>query len=419
MKSKESVSKPLTLKSNSLWNAFGTIIYALTQWGILITIANFGTPEKLGIFTLALALTAPMLLLLRFNQRAAVATDYNEEFDFNEYFSARIITTIVYLIIMLCISIMYSNDFEITLVIIGLSFAKAIESISDILHGQMQKHERLDIVAKSRILKGIFSLSVYAIVFYLSNSLVISTFAFMFTWLFILIIYDFKKVKQFGRVKFNFKRKQQVALLKMTLPLGIAQLITSLNVNVPRYFLEHFNGVTELGFFASIIYIVTAGSTVIMAISGAIIPRLSKYYQLGNSREFIKLISKMIFIIIIGGIFSLVIVYHYGNSILGLLYTSEYEKYADEFLIFVGISMITYISKFLETGLIASRNFNIQPYINGITLLIISILSYILIPSYGIIGIAFALLSAETLQLLIRAFILIYLLKVKQKEITN
>src|SRR5699024_6757118 len=130
-------------------------------------------------------------------------------------------------------------------------------------------------------------------------------------------------------------------------------------------------------------------------------------------------ISKMIFIIIIGGIFSLVIVYHYGNSILVLLYTSEYEKYADEFLIFVGISMITYISKFLETGLIASRNFNIQPYINGITLLIISILSYILIPSYGIIGIAFALLSAETLQLLIIAFILIYLLKVKQKEITN
>src|SRR5699024_11314235 len=92
--------KPLSIKKNSMWNAIGSIVYALTQWGVLMTIAKLGNPEKDGIFTLGLALTAPIVLLMRFNLRVAVASDSNSDFQFSVYFSSRVIATVLFLITM-------------------------------------------------------------------------------------------------------------------------------------------------------------------------------------------------------------------------------------------------------------------------------------------------------------------------------
>src|SRR5699024_6283684 len=225
------------------------IFYALTQWGVLMTIAKLGNPEMVGIFTLGLALTAPIVLLMRFNLRVAVASDSNSDFQFSEYFSSRVIATVVFLITMSVVSILYSSDYNTALVILILSFAKSIESISDILHGQMQKHERLDMTAKSQIIKGLLSLGIFAYLMYITGNLVLSTLGFMVSWLLILIVYDFKNVCLFGEITFTFNKQQQLRLLKLTIPLGLAQLIASLNANVPRYFIESVHGAETLGFF--------------------------------------------------------------------------------------------------------------------------------------------------------------------------
>jgi len=403
--------KPLSIKKNSMWNAIGSIVYALTQWGVLMTIAKLGNPEMVGIFTLGLALTAPIVLLMRFNLRVAVASDSNSDFQFSEYFSSRVIATVVFLITMSVVSILYSSDYNTALVILILSFAKSIESISDILHGQMQKHERLDMTAKSQIIKGLLSLGIFAYLMYITGNLVLSTLGFMVSWLLILIVYDFKNVCLFGEITFTFNKQQQLRLLKLTIPLGLAQLIASLNANVPRYFIESVHGAETLGFFAAIIYITTAGNNIIMAIGGATIPRLSRFYQQKNIRDYVKLITAFLLLIVLGGIVALVIVKSFGGKILGLLYTPEYVIYTSEFFLFMLVGVIMYIGKFLETGLTATRKFSIQPYINILILLIILTLSYMLIPRYGLAGAGYTLLIAEVVQVIIRGGILTYLLK--------
>src|SRR5699024_9873265 len=309
------------------------------------------------------------------------------------------------------VSILYSSDYNTALVILILSFAKSIESISDILHGQMQKHERLDMTAKSQIIKGLLSLGIFAYLMYITGNLVLSTLGFMVSWLLILIVYDFKNVCLFGEITFTFNKQQQLRLLKLTIPLGLAQLIASLNANVPRYFIESVHGAETLGFFAEIIYITTAGNNIIMAIGGATIPRLSRFYQQKNIRDYVKLITAFLLLIVLGGIVALVIVKSFGGKILGLLYTPEYVIYTSEFFLFMLVGVIMYIGKFLETGLTATRKFSIQPYINMLILLIILTLSYMLIPRYGLAGAGYTLLIAEVVQVIIRGGILTYLLK--------
>ncbi|MCM3744096.1 oligosaccharide flippase family protein [Sporosarcina luteola] len=413
-------TKSLSLKSNSLWNVFGSLVYSLTQWGLVIAIAKNGSPEMVGIFTLSLALTAPVVLLTRLNLRVAVASDINNEFGFNEYYTSRIIATIVSLLILIIITIFYPTDTYTRVVIFIMCFAKAFESVSDILYGQLQKHERLDIIAKSRIIKGLVSFIAFTIIMMITNDLLLSTIGLLIIWLLTLIIYDFKVIREiFGEVSINFRKKHQLLILKLTIPLGIAQLIASLNSNVPRYVIEHYHGIEMLGFYSAIIYIIVAGSNVVLAISSAVLPRLSTLYQNSKIKEFLKIILNMIFMVLILGIIALLIVYTLGGEILEKVYSTEYKYLNKEFFLFTVMGIFKYTNVFLDTGISATRKFVIQPYINGITLSIISVLSFILIPLYGMNGAIYSLIIAEIVQLILRGVFISYLLIKRTKNPEN
>lgn len=388
----------------------GSIIYALTQWGILIVIAKFGNPELVGIFTLALAITAPLVLFFRFNLRSIVASDSKNEFNFDTYYSLRVASTVLFTITSIVIALFYSHDWEVTLVIIVLGLSKSVESISDILHGQMQKHERLDITAKSRILKGILSLVIFTIVMYLTSNLVLSTFSYFITWLLILIIYDYPQTYKFGKFYLCWEKNYLIKLFVLSIPLGVAQLIASLNANIPRYLIEYFHNPELLGFFGAIMYIITSGNRFIMAIGAAIIPRLSKYYSFQKIKEFIKLLGGFMALIFGSGLIAMIIIKLFGTEILTLLYTSEYSNYSNEFFCFSVLGLIIYMNKALEIGLTATRVFKIQPYINIVTLSIIIVSGFYYIPMLGIVGALYSLMLGEITQLILRIAIMLFVL---------
>ncbi|MCA0985135.1 oligosaccharide flippase family protein [Halobacillus yeomjeoni] len=403
---KAAVGKKLSLKMNSLWNVSGIVLYTLSQWGILVVIAKFSTAEMVGIFTLGLALTAPVMMLMRFNLRVAVASDDQNQYSFSEYFTSRVYTTVGFILIMGIVSIAYSDQFYTMTVILLLSLARAVDSISDILHGRLQKEERMDLVAKSLILKGILSLGLFSLLMIVIHDLFISIIGMLVGWLVILVVYDYRKTRNFTHIQWKWKRKDQKAIFFLTLPLGLALLVDSLVANIPRYFIESFQGVEALGFYAAIFYIIHAGSNVVIAISNAVLPRMSKDFQAFRLKKFIQLNTVLVLLLSLGGLLAVGFVYYYGGDVLSLLYTSEYEGYNHLFFLLMVAGVIKYLGKFIETALFATRKFKVQPYINGVTMLIIAVLSFLWIPSYGLNGAAYALLVAELIQLIVRGLIL-------------
>jgi len=409
-RSKIKNNQPLSLKSNSLWNLLGSLIHALTQWGILISIAKLGSPEMVGVFTLALAITAPLVLLYRFNLRSVVVSDGNNEYSFDDYYSLRVVSTFIFIITMIIIALFYIPDWEITLVIIIFSLSRAVESISDILHGKLQQIERMDITAKSRIYKGIIALFIFSIIMFLFNNLVVATSAYFISWLVILIYYDFPKTSAFEQFKFKFNKKEIKILFLLSIPLGIAQLINSLNLNLPRYLLEYYHDPKVLGFLGAMIYIVNVGNNFIIAVNGAIMPRLSKYFTAGNIKKYLKLAIGFILFIIAAGLIGIIIVRFLGKEILTLLYTAEYGAYKEEFFYLTIMGLLMYISQVIGLCLTTTRTFKIQPYINFITLIIIAVTSYLFIPENGIMGAIMSLVIGMSAQLFIRLIILIIVL---------
>src|SRR5438067_13811448 len=74
-----------SLRVNFSWTMAGNLVYAASQWGILVVLARMGKPEAVGQFSLGLAITAPIMLFAGLQLRAVQATDARHLFQFADY----------------------------------------------------------------------------------------------------------------------------------------------------------------------------------------------------------------------------------------------------------------------------------------------------------------------------------------------
>jgi O-antigen/teichoic acid export membrane protein len=72
--------KSLTLRQNFSWTFVGNIIYAASQWGMLVVLAKLGSPEMVGQFMRGLAVTAPIILFSNLQLRQIQTTDVKQHY---------------------------------------------------------------------------------------------------------------------------------------------------------------------------------------------------------------------------------------------------------------------------------------------------------------------------------------------------
>lgn len=418
------MNKGISLRRNFSWTLAGNAVYAATQWGILISIAKIMNPEAVGQFSLGLAITAPVILLTGLQLRALLSTDVREQYIFHEYFTLRITTLVVALCIIIGIVFFSRYSHATSLIILSVGIAKCVESISDILYGLFQKHEKMDMISQSMIIKGILSLVSFVIVLYISKNLIWGISAIILSWITILIAFDLKNALHLkcsnGDCKNyvlsalrNFKvinHKKIAALTKVALPMGIVMMIGSLNSNVPRYFLERYAGEASVGYFSAISYLMVAGTMIINAIGQTASPRLAKY-AVQSLDLYKKLIVKLVGLSCIVGVFCIIVAVFFGREILTIFYRSDYANYNDV-LIWMSIStVISWITALLGVGLTSARNFKVQMYISLFSVGVLILLSAIFIPSNGIIGTAWAFFISTSVTTTVWVIVFIRFMK--------
>ncbi|SER70841.1 lipopolysaccharide biosynthesis protein [Psychrobacillus sp. OK032] len=413
---KKPTIKPLSLKKNFSWTLIGNIIYAVCQWGLLVALAKIGSPEMMGKFALALAISAPIMMLTNLQLRAVQSTDTEELYHFSDYLGLRLITCLLALVLITIVVVVVGYPLEIILIVLIITISKIIESISDVIFGLLQKNELMDRISISMILKGILSLITLVIVISITKNLIYGTLALVFSWLLVLLFYDIRNAREFTAFKPKFRFLSIFNLVKLSLPLGIVFLILSLNTNIPRYFLEYYFGVEELGFFIAMAYLIVAGNTIIIALGQSATPRLAKDYASGNRKKFSILLLRLIFIAFFIGVIGMVGSLLFGKPLLTLIYKEDYANNSDVFFIIMLAGMINYIGSVLGYGMTATRSFKIQPYISFVSLISGLISSILLIPIYGLMGAAYTLVLSASVQLVLKSLALIYLTYNKKPE---
>jgi O-antigen/teichoic acid export membrane protein len=393
------VAKPLRVAFS--WTLAGNAIYYACQWGMLSVLAKLGNAAVVGRFALGMAITAPVFMFTNLQLRGVQATDSRSDFEFADYFTLRCLATSLGFATVVGVAWLSRYDQSTLYVVVLLAAAKSVESLSDVVAGLMQKVERLDQLASSLMIKGVTSIAAFTAVFWSLHSLAAAVAAIGLTWLLVFLLYDFRLArKAIGSgakmLKLNPAILGQLVLL--SLPLGIVMALMSLNTNIPRYALEHYLGESKLGIFASLAYLGTAASLVINALGQSAAARLSRMFADRQFEAFTSLLRKFALLGALIGVIGVPAGAIFGRAALSMLYRPEYGNYLNVFLIVIATTSVLAVASFLGYGVTAARSFKMPMLVNGATTLTTTTLSLSLVPRFGLMGAAIALLLAALVQ---------------------
>jgi len=400
---------PLSLGANFSWTLAGNIIYGLCQWGMLIALIKFCPVEQVGQFALGLAITAPVVMLSNLNLRAAQATDSRRKFEFSDYLSLRLVTTLLAELVILGIVLVIGYGRDTVLVVLGVAAMKGFEAVSDVFYGLIQQRERMDRISQSMIMKGLLSVIVLALVTFLSRQVLWGVASLVVIWAGMLFGFDMPN----GAMMLRADQPEFAAyvsrlwnhhghwlvlarLAVLTLPLGLATFLSSLNSNIPNYFLTE----RDLAIFNAIAYLVIAGNRVVLALAQSAMPRLARSYANRDRRDYLRLFMRLMLITIAVGAVTLLVTIVGGKPLLTILYRPEYAERIDLFVLVMIAATVGYIALGLEYTITATRHFGVQmPLLvaSGLTMLLGC---GILIPQYGLIGAGLAMILAAAVEML-------------------
>lgn len=401
--------KKLSFFLNFSWNFIGSIVYAFSQWLALIIIAQFGSVEEVGIYSIGMALTAPIIMFTNLQLRSIQATDTSNEYSFGNYFALRIVGNSVAIIITLLIFAIGIYDINKAFIIFLILISKIIDSFSNVIYGQFQKNERMDYIGLSRVLKGLGTLSVMFVAYILSRDLIITLICMNVCWLFIFWIYDLKHLKKFRiNIYPKFEWDKIKTLTKLALPLGFAIMIISLNINIPRIAVERILGDAAIGYFAALLYFMVAGETLINAVGQSIAPRLARSFKDKKYNQFKKIILRSLFGALLIGVIGIIISFYFGKIILGFVYGLEYSQFDFVLVLIMLGASFNYGSAILGYAITAMRMFRIQPYLGMVWLIVSILLSILLIPMFGLVGAASTLIGSYFIQFVVQLFLVYY-----------
>lgn len=390
-----------SLRTTFAWTLVGNTIYAGCQWGMVACLAKLGSTSAVGQFALAFAITAPIFMLTNLFLRGIQATDARSEYTFQDYFTLRLLGTVAALAIVATSMVFTRIDSTTRVVIFVVALAKAVESFTDVIAGLLQKHERLDQVSISMMLKGIISLTAFGLTYFLSRSVIAASVALVLSWMAVFAAYDLKLAHRTitaGEKFFSFNSGVLLQLTKLAAPVGIVTALGTLNVNIPRYILERYRGSSELGIFAALGYSVVVLGLIVNALGQSAVVRLSRSFAENRTHDYLRLIRQMSLLGAGASALALVCGVFVGRPVLVLLYGSEYAKALNLLLLFILTAGVNAVASFLSYGMTAARRFRSQVPVFVATLLASAIVGWILVPRWGMYGAGIALLASAFTQ---------------------
>lgn len=392
-----------SLHNNFAWTLAGNVFYGGCQWGMLSVLAKAGSPSIVGQFTFGLAVSAPVFMFTNLQLRNVQATDTNTEYRFADYFTLRLLTTLLGLIVIVTILLFAGLPSGMYLAVLLVSVSKCLECMSDATSGLLQRQEQLKRVAISLMLRGIGSVLVLSITFVYFGSLALSVAAVSGVWLGVLLLYDAPNAKALIGLNegfFRFHRRALWRLLLLGLPLGWVGALQTLTVNIPRYFLQHYLGLAEQGIYASLAYLLALINLVVFALSQSVMTHLARVFADGERKSFLGLLTKLSMLGVMVTAVGVPVTFLVGRPLLTLVYRREYGDHVGLLALLVGTAGLSTIGSFLFCGVTAARAFRSQVPVCIAAVLVGAAGSAIFVPRWGLIGAgAGLLLSTITIVL--------------------
>lgn len=391
-----------SLLANFSWVLGGRVVYVASQWAMLVVLARLGTPEIVGQFGLALALTAPAFMLAQLGLRDLYTTE-RDAASFPVYLTLRLLSLGGALCWVVALALSgYSAAVAAVIVLVGA--AKAVESVSDVLFAPIQREERLEYMGRSFVIRGVLTVAAMAAAMYLLRSLVAAAAVMLACWTLVLLFYDLPNARKViaapGAFRVRWDARALRALGWTALPLGGVALVGSLQTNTGRYLLELFSDRASLGYFTAVGATVASTDIIIIAMTRTALSRLGAVYRT-DVRAFRRELWRLAAIGVMVGLAGLAGGALLGRTLLTLAYGPEYGNAVGILLwLLVGrIALFAYT--YVKAAQVVMRQLRIQLVVSLASTVLGFGVGMLIVPRLGMVGAAMSVAAGQWIALLI------------------
>ena len=246
------MNKPFSFKRNMIWNSIGSSVYTVCQALTTILVLRLSDFNVAGNLSLAISITAIFTNIAHYNIRNYQVSDILPKYRSGIYLSSRIITCFSSLILCLLFILIHPYSLYQNLCIILYMIFRISEVLIDTLYGIDQLADRMDILGRSFIFRGMLTLFSFVISLMLTKNLLLSILLMVISNLMIAFFYDIPNSKRLNSIKPVFDLKQIKALLIECSPLAINLIISGSIISIPRLYLQNDYSSKLLGIYTMV-----------------------------------------------------------------------------------------------------------------------------------------------------------------------
>ena len=181
-------------------------------------------------------------------------------------------------------------------------------------------------------------------------------------------------------------------------PLGVVVMLVSLNLNIPRYFVELNLGMREQGIYSSLANLMAAGSVVVGALGQVATPRLARYFSDRDTRAFGRLLAVLVMVSLGLGLAGVIVATGFGRQVLTIVYRPEFAARQDVFIWLMAASGAVYLGSTMGVAITAARCFKPQLPLFALSAVTTAVACFYWVPTMGLRGAALAIFLSSVIQ---------------------
>jgi O-antigen/teichoic acid export membrane protein len=388
-----------SLKANVLFYLAGTAIYALSQWLLVIMYARADGPTGVGLFAMASAISAPLIVLSQMSMRQVLIADVGKRFSFRDYLTARWTLSTVAVAATIVVAVIIGYRGSALMTVAAFATGRAFESISDIFYGRSQAHGGLGRVALYTGVRGVVTLLATGGVMLATHSMVASAFAFAAASVICQMMVRVVEGRLFtdeGSTRARLSR----ALLLHSAPLAISLFLISLTAYAPRLTLQHFGGERLVGQASTVEYFLSLGLLGVAALGQASSSPIANAYHSGDRAAFVRLVTIIALAAAAMGVGIVLAAYLIGRQAILALYGPSFTEAASAATAIIAGGAFSYLASMLGFALSATGRYDRMIGWSVAVLAVTIAGSYTMVGIFGLTGLGYALAASGLVNIL-------------------
>lgn len=316
-----------SLISNLSYTTIGMVLYNIALWLLSFLVLRVLGDIESGYYGIAMTIGATLYGVALWGLRSFIVSDEDYGFTYADYTIVRLIA--IFLAIVGMIFYIFTSKFNTyqNWVIVLYSFFKFSEALIELIDCFNQKELKMDINAKSMMIRSVLLLFGFFISIYITKNLILGLIIINIVTLGVLLFYNFRKFNKMFGFKFELNIEHVKKVMWLTMPIMGFEMLSALTTTIPRIKYAQVGDIGKLGIYLTIYTIIVFLQLVIQIVNVAFAPYMAKDYNAKRTKSFLKKLFTLFALAISLGLIAEILVFFLGKFVIGLVYGADIAPY--------------------------------------------------------------------------------------------